>query len=51
MSISGKTMQAASGALHQRFREVRAHSLALAAPLSKNNYGKYLQRLLVEKVY
>ncbi|WP_286891887.1 glucose-1-phosphate thymidylyltransferase RfbA [Achromobacter sp. UBA2119] len=24
---------------------------ALAAPLSKNNYGKYLQRLLVEKVY
>lgn len=23
----------------------------LAAPLSKNNYGKYLQRLLVEKVY
>lgn len=24
---------------------------ALAAPLSKNGYGKYLQRLLVEKVY
>ncbi|WP_315135869.1 glucose-1-phosphate thymidylyltransferase RfbA [Achromobacter marplatensis] len=24
---------------------------ALAAPLSKNNYGKYLQRLLTEKVY
>ncbi|WP_313065352.1 glucose-1-phosphate thymidylyltransferase RfbA [Achromobacter animicus] len=24
---------------------------ALAAPLAKNNYGKYLQRLLVEKVY
>ncbi|OCZ65932.1 glucose-1-phosphate thymidylyltransferase [Achromobacter xylosoxidans] len=24
---------------------------ALAAPLSKNNYGKYLQRVLVEKVY
>lgn len=24
---------------------------ALAAPLAKNNYGKYLQRLLTEKVY
>ena len=24
---------------------------ALAAPLAKNGYGKYLQRLLVEKVY
>lgn len=24
---------------------------ALAAPLSKNGYGKYLQRLLIEKVY
>ena len=34
MSISGVQLQAASGALRQRFREVRAHSLALAAPLS-----------------
>ena len=24
---------------------------SLAAPLSKNGYGQYLQRLLIEKVY
>lgn len=35
-----------------RRRWISAEQLeALAAPLSKNNYGKYLQRLLVEKVY
>ena len=30
MTISGTQLQAASGALYQRFRDVRAHSLALA---------------------
>ena len=35
-----------------RKRWISAEQLeALAAPLSKNGYGKYLQRLLVEKVY
>src|SRR5688572_14780910 len=34
MTFSRTQVQAASGALHERFREVRAHSLALAAPLS-----------------
>lgn len=34
MTISGTQLQAASGALYRRYREVRAHSLTLAAPLS-----------------
>ncbi|HYP71251.1 MAG TPA: ergothioneine biosynthesis protein EgtB [Variovorax sp.] len=34
MTISGTQLQAASGALYRRYRDVRAHSQALAAPLS-----------------
>jgi len=34
MTISGTQQQAASSALHRRYRDVRSHSLLLASPLS-----------------